>query len=180
MNYFDGNVIELTNRNRETPLCDDINYKEKLSNKKGNERQKVDLKLTLNGEDYWIELKHILVGYQIKTPISLSFYFSDNSYIANDIEKLRNVCHLDKNLHLYSLVFVSTNYDKEGGKESKIKEKIETSYDLKNKLDHFFGNHLDLKDKILNTSYDYNKELHFGYIILEVKKGNGKISKINP
>ena len=174
MKYFNDNVHELTNKNREVPLCDDITNKEKLSNEEDNKKQKVDLRLMLNGEDYWIELKHILVGYQIKTPISLGFYFSDNSYIANDIQKLPKVCHSDKNQHLYSLTFVSTNYNKEGCKESKIKEKIETSDDLKNKLDDVFENHLDLKDKIPKKSYDYNKELHFGYMLLEVKKDNDK------
>ena len=141
MKYFDDNVHELTNKNREVLLCEDITNKEKLSNEEDNKKQKVDLRLMLNGEDYWIELKHILVGYQIKTPISLGFYFSDKSYIANDIDKLPKTCYSDKNQHLYSLTFVSTNYNKEGCKESKIKEKIETSDDLKNKLDNVFECH---------------------------------------
>ena len=171
MNYLDGNVHELTNKNREVPLCDDISYKEKLSNKKANEKRKVDLRLMLNGEDYWIELKHILVGYQIKTSISLGFYFSDNSYIANDIDKLPKVCHSDKIRHLYSLTFISTNYNREGDGNSRIK-KIEAPEDLKNSLDCVFEKHSNLKDKISKISYDYNKELHFGYMLLEVKKDN--------
>lgn len=177
MHYFKENRYDMTTENREVPLCDDISYKEKLSNEEGNERQKVDIRLTLANEYYWIELKHILVGYQIKTPISLGFYFSDNSYIANDIQKLTQICHSDKIQHLYSLTFISTNYDKEGGKESKI-QKIDTPADLKNKLDCVFENHPDLKDKISKTLYDYNKELHFGYMLMEIKNDPDKIRKI--
>ena len=179
MKYFDDNVHELTNKNREVPLCDDITNKEKLSNEEDNKKQKVDLRLMLNGEDYWIELKHILIGYQIKTPISLGFYFSDKSYIANDIKKLPKTCYSDKNQHLYSLTFVSTNYNKEGDGNSRIK-KIETPKDLKNSLDHIIEKHSNLKDKISKISCDYNKELHFGYMLLEVKKDDDKMSKINP
>ena len=180
MKYFDEPDQKMANINREVPLCDDISYKEKLPNEEGNERQKVDLKLTLDDEDYWIELKHILVGYQIKTPISLGFYFSDNSYIANDIQKLTQICHSDKIQHLYSLTFISTNYDKEGGKESKIKEKIETPEALKKSLDRVIEKHPDLKDSISKISYDYNRELNFGYILLEVKNDTFKIRKIKP
>ena len=68
MHYFDKNVHKMTNKNREVPPCDDTAHDEKLPDKEGNKRQKVDLILKLNDEYYWVELKHILVGYQIKTP----------------------------------------------------------------------------------------------------------------
>ena len=168
MNYFNEHVHELTNKNREVPPCDMGNNNGQKPDMESNERQKVDLRLELDGKHYWIELKHILIGYQITTPISLGFYFSDKAYIDNDIKKLAQVCDPDTTHYLYSLTFISTNYAKERGKESRI-NKIETLEDLKKKFDEVKKNHPNLENDISVVSWDYDKDLHFGYMLLKVK-----------
>ena len=103
MNYFKNKNVEMTTENREVKISD-------------NDRRKVDIKIKLNNEFYWIELKHILVGYQKDEPFPLSFYFYKHTYIPSDICKLTSVDNSDQKQHLYSLVFISTNYLRESDK----------------------------------------------------------------
>ena len=160
MNYFEKQKIPMSNKNREVQLNDGT-------------KEKADLKIELNKELYWIEIKHILIGYQLKDSFSLGFYFSNGTYIHRDIEKLRNIGRSEEKQHGYSLAFISTNYSKEGPRESKI-EKINT----KDKLENMFEDikkdptHSDLLNSILHTSCEYDNETHFGYILLGVKVNN--------
>ncbi|KJE49323.1 hypothetical protein TZ01_04520 [Acidiplasma sp. MBA-1] len=55
MKYFDGNVHELTNKNREV----------KIPGQEQGRRKKADFKIKINGDCCWIELKHLLIGNQI-------------------------------------------------------------------------------------------------------------------
>ena len=59
-------------------------------------RKKVDFKIKMKGEDpnYWIELKHILIGSQgtdKKSRYDMNTYFSDGTFIDNDIDKLQEI-----------------------------------------------------------------------------------------
>jgi hypothetical protein len=81
----------------------------------------VDLKIQLDNESYWIELKHILVGYQIEQPFRLGFYFNKGTYNSEDIGKHGSMVQRDKRQHGYSLVLISTNYTKKGIKKLNTK-----------------------------------------------------------
>lgn len=134
--------IELTTANREA----------KLPNQQDNGRKKVDLKIPLDNEYYWIELKHILVGQQKKRENSfeLNFYFYEKTYIANDVEKLKHL----KNA--YVLSFVSTN-------NNKIRDRNK----LHSEVDKNLGKNSIRANLIL---CDFNKENNFGYFLLMVKQ----------
>ena len=158
MNYLDQPKNDMSYKNREVPLNDD-------------EKGKVDLKIQFNDEIYWIELKHILVGYQIKTPISLGFYFTKDQYVDGDFEKFKKIKKSVKTQYGYSLVFISTNYIKEGSEKSKI-DKIDTKEKLKYKFEDIKNatNHSNLSENNSSlTSYEYDNELHFGYLLMNVK-----------
>ena len=86
MNYFEHHNIEMSTENREIRINEDS-------------RRKVDLKIQIDNEFSWIELKHILVGYQIEQPFSLDFYFKDKTYISTDIEKLELIEPHDERQH---------------------------------------------------------------------------------
>ena len=131
----------------------------------------MDLKIQIDNEFYWIELKHILVGYQIEQPFSLGFYFNKGTYISTDIEKLKSVEQPDKRQHGYSLVFISTNYTKEGLKNSTLKGII-TGDNLHEKVKESLKNHKDLEGKVCIKTSNYNEELHFGCTLLWIMNNN--------
>ena len=144
MHYFNyDKKIDLKPENREVKI-------------NAESRKKVDLKIPINGQDFWIELKHILVGIQGKGKndkslnYPIKFYFSSKDYIANDIKKLREI---ENGNNLYSLSFISTNNDM-----------IKDENELKKKLDE------QLEQKAELVSYNYNKNLEFGYFLLKVYK----------
>ena len=158
MNYFEHHNIEMSTENREIRINEDS-------------RRKVDLKIQIDNEFYWIELKHILVGYQIEQPFRLGLYFKTGTYISTDIEKLKSVEQPDKRQHGYSLVFISTNYTKNGLKNSTLKEII-TGGNLNKKVEEFLESHKDLEGRVFIKSCNLNDELHFWYLLLGIINNN--------
>jgi hypothetical protein len=57
------------------------------------EGKKVDIRLRVNNEDHWIELKHWLIGKQKGTTYNPSFYFGDRTSvgITGDVNKLASL-----------------------------------------------------------------------------------------
>ncbi|MGC8622214.1 MAG: hypothetical protein ACP5U0_09895 [Caldisphaera sp.] len=166
MRYFEKNLeekeIKLTTENREVPISE-------------GSRKKVDLKIPVDNMNYWIELKHILVGYQKNDPYPMNFYFHKNTFIANDVDKLLKVDDPGKKNNLYSLIFISTNYLREDDKASNMEE-IRSEIDLKNQFTDM-NNYSIIKDNIFPLScWDYNDALHFGFLLLRVKNDMGKVS----
>ena len=158
MNYFEHHNIEMSTENREIRINEDS-------------RRKVDLKIQIDNEFYWIELKHILVGYQIEQPFNLDFYFKEGTYISTDIEKLRSIEQPDKQQYGYSLVFISTNYTKKGLKKSTQIE-ILTRDNLDEKVKESLEKQKDSKSKAFIKSSNHNNELHFGYLLLGIMNNN--------
>ena len=156
MNYLKNEKLEMTVSNREI----------RVNNEK---RKKVDLRVQINNEFYWIELKHILVGCQLNNTYPLGFYFYKNSYIYNDIEKLQEVDNSDKQQHRYSLAFISTNYTCDKCRNTKFK-KISTKEELKVQYEDIIKNKTDIKQKASLVSWDYNNIQHFGYLLLRVNR----------
>ncbi len=161
MNFLENNGIKMTTENREVKISD-------------HDKRKVDIKIKLNNEWYWIELKHILVGYQKDMPYPLNFYFYKDTYIHSDIKKLLLIDNTDTKQHRYSLIFISTNYVTESDKESKMNE-INNRDNLKEEFEIIIKKHKDIEDQILPLLFDYSNNLHFGYMLLEVKNGNKEI-----
>ena len=71
-------------------------------------RQKVDLRVDLDGERHWIELKHWMIGEQRGVTWRAPHYFGDGSGfgLTKDIDKLLSVPEPD---HLWMLVLVTAN-----------------------------------------------------------------------
>jgi len=138
MHYFEQTQnIELTNENREASI----------------EGKKVDLKIPINGQDFWIELKHIFVGKQKKDSYILSSYLHGKNYIEEDIEKIQ------QKENAYVLSFISTNNDL-----------IRNRDDLEKQVNQIIER---LKSRQLNAelvSSNYNKSCDFGYFLLNVSK----------
>ena len=154
MNFLRNNNIGITVKNRESRI-NDCTHK------------KADFKLEFTNKIYWIELKHLLVGYQLDSSFSLKFYFYKNTYIYNDIKKLQDVDHSDKRQYLYSLAFISTNYPynkSEGSNDNKIASKK----DLKDKYCSVIKSKNEIKDKVSLESLDYDDTLHFGYLLIKI------------
>ena len=158
MNYLVHHNIGMSTENREIRISEDS-------------RRKVDFKIQMDNEFYWIELKHILVGYQIEQPFSLDFYFKDKTYISTDIEKLGSIEPHDERQHGYSLVFISTNYTKKGIKTSPLKWII-TEENLDGKIEEILKTHQNLEVKVPSETSSYNEELHFGSLLLEIMNNN--------
>ena len=158
MNYLDHHNIVMSTENREVRIND-------------NSRRKVDLKIEIDNEFYWIELKHILVGYQKEQPLPLGFYFNKGTYISGDIEKLGLIEQSDKRQHGYSLVFISTNYTKEGLKNSTQVEII-TRDNLNKKVNESLEKRKDHEVKVCIKTSNYNEQLHFGYTLLGIMNNN--------
>ena len=85
MHYLKEINYELTPDNREI----------KIPNQGPKERKKVDFKIKINDEWCWIELKHILIGYQKSKDNRfklLDYFRGYNSFsVTNDIKKLKKV-----------------------------------------------------------------------------------------
>ncbi len=145
MKYFDDNVHELTNKNREV----------KIPDQEPGKRKKADFKIKINGNCCWIELKHLLIGNQINKSNSfkLDFYFKDynSSSIVNDIDKLKSV----KPDPAYILAFVSVN-------DSSITSKDDLETGLGDLLKEFNVS----ADKI---AVDFDNDSQFGYFILKLR-----------
>ena len=152
MKYFKEFGIKMTTENREVR----VNIKE---------QKKVDLKIEINKEFHWIEIKHILVGRQKIGKFSLSFYFNSGTYIDNDINKLERVSEGVQKETKYCLVFLSSNsenkeeYEKSSGNypEGNLKSQIDKILETKG-----------LKNKVEVVSSAYNNDCHFGYFILKL------------
>ena len=156
MNYLKNEKIKMTVYNREAPIND-------------NSRRKVNLRIEVNNEFYWIELKHILVGCQKNDIYKLEFYFSNNAYIHNDIKKLQEIDKSNERQHGYSLAFISTNYSCDKCKNPKFKE-INWKEDLEYQFDTITQNKPDIKQEASLVSWDYNNIQHFGYLLLGVNR----------
>ena len=154
INFLKNNNIDITVKNRESRI-------------NTNTRKKADFKLEFTNEIYWIELKHILVGYQLDSSFPLKFYFNDDTYIDNDIKKLLKVGHSDKKQYLYSLAFISTNYPYNKS-ESSNDNKIASKQDLKDKYCSVIKSKNKIKDKVSLESLDYDDTLHFGYLLIKI------------
>ena len=166
MNYLDGPDHNMTTENREVLLNDEG-------------RKKADLKVEFHKKSYWVELKHLLVGYQKgnKKPedkqggnnFSLNFYFYSDTYITNDIEKLKNeLKSSQETAYKYILAFVSTNYI--DGKKIKTK-KIESKGVLENQINEILNykrKEDPLKNKACLISSDFNNDCNFGYFLLKI------------
>ena len=154
MNFLRNNNIDITVKNRESRIND-------------RTHKKADFKLEFTNEIYWIELKHLLVGYQLDSSFPLKFYFNDGTYIDNDIKKLQDVDHSDKRQYLYSLAFISTNYPYNKSKNSND-NKIASKQDLKDKYCSVIKSKNEIKDKVSLESLDYDDTLHFGYLLIKI------------
>ncbi len=163
MCHFERQKIALTNKDREVTVDS-----EKSNNKE--KKDKVDLKIELNNETYWIELKHILIGYQRGESYTLGFYFSEDTFVYSDIKKLHKIISSNPQQHGYSLVFLSTNYLNEDGKECRVRDILHT----KQNLNDMYKKLTNLKDGPYiskNTSLelsDYNDQRNFGYLLIKV------------
>jgi hypothetical protein len=169
MKYINDRFFEMGIENREVSPPND-------------KRKKVDLKIELNSEAYWIELKHIFVGCQHGNKFDLKPYFyngEDSSNIAKDIKKLLNIPNmLDQQIqNKFILVFLSAN--KSLDERCNASDKNIENYYIKDKNDLCIKINKILCDdsrkgnrfeggKLL--SYDYNPEYRFGYFLIEVKK----------
>lgn len=165
MHYFKKSNYKMTTENREVPVTNE-------------ERKKVDLKVELNNVSYWIELKHLLVGYQKGNKnegnqygnyFPLNFYFYSGTYISNDVEKLKKVSGVPKETtYKYVLAFLSTNYpeDKEI-KNGKITSNEILEEQVKNILKSERKNG-PLINKARLILHDFNKDCNFGYFLLKV------------
>ena len=156
MNYLKNEKIKMTVYNREVPIND-------------NNRRKVDLRIEVNNEFYWIEIKHILVGCQKNDIYKLEFYFSNSAYIHNDIKKLQEIDKSNERQHGYSLAFISTNYSCDKCKNPKFKE-INWKEDLEYQFDTITQNKPNIKQEASLVSWDYNNIQHFGYLLLRVNR----------
>ena len=154
MNFLKNNNIDITVKNRESRI-NNCTHK------------KADFKLEFTDEIYWIELKHLLVGYQLDNLFPLKFYFYKNTYIYNDIKKLQEVAHSDKKQYLYSLAFISTNYPY-NKTESSNDNKIASKQDLKDKYCSVIKSKNEIKDKVSLESLDYDETLRFGYLLIKI------------
>ncbi len=167
--HIDDKFFKMGIENREASLPND-------------KRKKVDLKIELNGEVYWIELKHIFVGCQKGNKFDLKFYYYNGkrtSSIANDSDKLSNIpVRLDHQIqNKFILVFLSANesLDKRCKASGNNNENyyIKDKSDLHRKIDEIIQedshNENRLKGLKLNC-YEYNPEYRFGYFLLEVEK----------
>ena len=150
MKYFNDNVHELTNKNREV----------KIPDQEPGKRKKADFKIKINGNCCWIELKHLLIGNQINKSNSfkLDFYFKgyNLSSIVNDIDKLKSV----KPDPAYILAFVSVN-------DSSITSKDDLETGLGDLLKEFNVS----ADKI---EVDFDNDSRFGYFILKMKPNHNQ------
>jgi hypothetical protein len=162
MHYINNNrdktqIQELTTNSREVPVHD-------------KSRRKVDLRIETNNEMYWIELKHILIGKQKANGFRLKDYFSEGTYIANDIKKLGCIKSDPKKIqHKFCLVFLSTNgWGKDsGGKDPNSKNEVDT---LREQIQENL-NKYNAKNKIRNGPdyvFNYSKGCNFGYFLFEV------------
>ena len=140
-----------------------------------DKRKKIDLKIELNGEAYWIELKHIFVGCQHENKFDLKAYFYNgeiNLNIANDIKKLRNIPEKvgQQIQSKFILVFLSANkslYERCKARSSNFENYyIKGKTDLRSKFDKVF------QEGPLNGNrfrggklecYDFNQEYRFGF-----------------
>ena len=161
MNYLKNEKIKMTVYNREVPIND-------------NNRRKVDLRIEVNNEFYWIELKHILVGCQKNDIYKLEFYFSNNAYIHNDIKKLQEIDKSNERQHGYSLAFISTNYSCDKCKNPKFEE-INSKEILEKQYKEVKKNKTDIEQDVTDVSCNYDSITHFGYLLLEVKMKNGNV-----
>ena len=166
MNYIDGPDHNMTTENREVLLND-------------KDKKKADLKVEFDKKPYWVELKHLLVGYQKgnKKPedkqagnnFPLNFYFYSGTYVTNDIEKLENeLKSSQETAYKYILAFVSTNYIE--GKQIKTK-KIKSKGVLKaqiNDILNYKRKEGPLTKKACLISSDFNNDCNFGYFLLKV------------
>ena len=154
MNFLGNNNIDITVKNRESRI-------------NTSTHKKADFKLEFTNEIYWIELKHLLVGYQIDSSFPLKFYFKDNTYIDNDIKKLREVGHSDKKQYLYSLAFISTNYPYNKSKNSK-NTKITSTEVLSDEYNSIIESKNVNKNEVCLKSVDYDDILRFGYLLIKI------------
>ncbi len=155
----------MTSENREFPVTN-------------KERKKVVLKVKLNNVSYWIELKHLLVGYQKGNKeegnqygnyFPLNFYFYSSTYISNDIEKLKKVSVVSQETtYKYVLAFLSTNYPK----DKEIKNgKITSKEILEKQVDSILNSKMKeepLINKARLIAHDFNEDCNFGYFLLKV------------
>lgn len=163
MNYLDGPDHNMTTENREVLLNDEG-------------RKKADLKVEFDKKSYWVELKHLLVGYQkgnekpedkqVGNNFSLNFYFYSGTYVTNDIEKLENeLKSSQETAYKYILAFVSTNYPVDK------RDKIESKEILDDQIKKILNNNRKdgpLKNKARLISSDFNNDCNFGYFLLKV------------
>ena len=154
MNFLRNNNIDITVENREIRI-------------NTRTHKKTDFKLEFTNEIYWIELKHLLVGYQLDSSFPLKFYFNDDTYIDNDIKKLQEVDHSDKKQYLYSLAFISTNYPYNKSKNSK-NTKITSTEVLSNEYNSIIERKNYNKNGICLKSVNYDDALRFGYSLIKI------------
>ena len=154
MNFLRNNNIDITVKNRESRINDCTN-------------KKADFRLEFPNEIYWIELKHLLVGYQLDSSFPLKFYFNDDTYIDNDIKKLQEVDHSDKKQYLYSLAFISTNYPYNKSKNSKNTE-ITSMEIVSKEYNSIIESKNVNKNEVCLKSVDYDDTLRFGYLLIKI------------
>ena len=152
MCYFEAEKnIKLTTKNREV----------RISEESG---KKVDFKIPIDKQCYWIELKHIIVGEQKskdkdqserkkKPTYNIDFYLRDYnpSNIIIDIKKLAMI---KDNWSKYVLCFISVNNE------------AEPDFDVLNALE---GSEIGgIKMKIKTKKFNIEKK--FGYFLLKVNE----------
>ncbi len=162
MNYLKNENVKITVYNREVPI-------------NNNNRRKVDLRIEVNNEFYWIELKHILVGCQRNNTYSFRSYFSDNTYIHNDIKKLYDIDKSNKRQLGYSVAFISTNYSCDKCKYPNFEE-IDSRERLRERYEEVKENKTDIQQSISHVSCNYDSITHFGYLLLEIKMNNDDVN----
>ncbi|PYB68566.1 hypothetical protein DMB44_04325 [Thermoplasma sp. Kam2015] len=144
MRYFKRNKIELTVYNREVKNNGNI----------------IDFKINTDAQEYWIELKHILVGKQKKGTFTLNSYFSKNYFIAKDLNKL--ILSENPEKKVYVLSFVSVNNIK-----IRASNKINNSNDLISQLKGI----IDKRGiKAEPSNYNFDEYTKFGYFLLKVNE----------
>ena len=151
MHYLKEINYELTPDNREI----------KIPNQGPKERKKVDFKIKINDEWCWIELKHILIGYQKSKDNRfklLDYFMSNNSFsVTKDIEKLKKV-NPDP---AYVLCFASVN-------DNSV---IDTG-DFEKKINEILN---DVKIGADLKAWNFDNDSSCGYFILKVKPDHNPI-----
>ena len=169
--WFRGELLHFIDSYRNEPRIKELTTESREVAVKHKSRRKVDLRIEINNELYWIELKHILIGKQKGNGFGLNDYFSKGTYIDNDIQKLNCLkANSAKTQHKFCLVFLSTNGWDNGNilQESNGKTQADTLGENINKNLSKYKARNQIKSVPDYCAFKYSEDCNFGYFLFEV------------